>query len=159
MSASRIAPKLYQGSLPPYGAELASRGFHTVVLCAVEFQPADNLFPGVEVLRCPYEDRNGPLTRSDWERVSRMATAVAARVRREKRTLVTCAAGLNRSGLVTALALTELYGCSGTEATTWVRREREGALFNQAFVAYLARIPARHARAATIPPEPLILLP
>lgn len=159
MSASRIAPKLYQGSLPPYGPELAEQGVRTLVLCAKEWQPGDNLFPGVEVLRCPYEDRDGLMSRSDWEQVSRMASAVAARVRREKRTLVTCAAGLNRSGLVTALALVELYGCSGSEAVAWVRREREGALFNKTFVSYLERIPARHARLETVPPAPLILLP
>jgi protein-tyrosine phosphatase len=160
MGASRIAPKLYQGSLPPFGGDLAEKGFCTLVLCAEEWQPGAGLFPGVEVLYCPYADRAALMSREQWLLIEHTARRVARRVKAEKRTLVTCAAGRNRSGLVTALALTEIYGCSGEEATRWVQREREDALSNVTFVEYLRRIPRR---VASRPPEalssPLIVLP
>jgi protein-tyrosine phosphatase len=161
MSASRIAPKLYQGSLPPFGTELAEKGFQTLVLCAEEWQPGAGLFPGVEVLYCPFADRAAPLSRGVWERIHHTAARVARRVQRQDRVLVTCAAGLNRSGLVTALALIELYGCSGEEAIVWVRRERSpAALSNRTFATHLARIPARHApETARHPSSPLIVVP
>lgn len=159
MSASRIAPKLYQGGVPPIGASLAEKDIHTLVLCAEEHQIAPHFFPGVEVLGCPFVDREGHLTRKQWALIHSTAERVARRVRAQKRTLVTCAAGLNRSGLVTALALTEIYGCSGAEAVRWVQKEREGALFNKSFVSYLARIPRKHSPSAPPPSSPLILLP
>jgi len=144
MTASRIAPKLYQGSFPTPPSVLREQGIRTVVLCAAELQPGDRVFGGdIEVLRCPFDDNAAGIPPDTVLAVHRMATAVAARVRRQSRTLVTCAAGLNRSGLVTALTLVELYGISGNEAVTWVRQKRDGALFNPAFVGILAKIPAR----------------
>lgn len=147
MSASRIAPKLYQGSLPPNGDVLRAQGIHTVVLCAEELQPDDWQFgTEIEVLRCPFGDVLGAeLPFETQMMVHRTASAVASRVRQQKRVLVTCAMGLNRSGLVTALALTELYGMSGRDAVGQVRRERQGALFNEQFVAIIERVPARTA--------------
>jgi len=142
MTASRIAPKLYQGSHPYSVGELHRARIHTLVLCAAELQPDESALPGIEVLRCPYIDVDAPMGLSTLRMVEQTATAVAARVRKQERTLVTCAAGLNRSGLVVALALTKLYGISGSDALLWVRRAREGALFNESFVAILQAMPA-----------------
>jgi len=142
MSASRIASKLYQGSLPPFVGELHRARIHTLVLCAAELQPSESVLPGIEVLRCGFVDNFEPVCFSTLGMIDETATRVAARVRAKKRTLVTCAAGLNRSGLVTALALTKLYGVSGRDAVAWVQRARHGALFNPVFVAILEKIPA-----------------
>ena len=150
MRDSRIASKLYQGSLPPYVEELHRARIHTIVLCARELQPDDWRLPGIEVLRCPFVDVAEPVGLSTLRMIDQTSTAVAARVRAKQRTLVTCAAGLNRSGLVTALALTKLYGISGHDAVKWVQRERPGALFNPVFAAILEQIPATvHAAAAS----------
>jgi len=159
MGASRIAPKLYQGGVPPFGTVLADKGIEVLVLCAEEWQPGPALFPGVEVLACPYADRGDSLTPARLAKIHRTAERVARRVLAERRTLVTCAAGLNRSGLVTALALTMIYGCSGEEAIRWVQRERPGALTNRAFVAFLTPIRRCTSPSAPPPSSPLIILP
>lgn len=51
--------------------------------------------------------------------------------------LIHCHAGRNRSGLLSALTVRELYDCSGREALEVVRRGRPGALANEHFVRYL----------------------
>lgn len=144
MTASRIAPKLYQGSLPPSSALLRAQSIETIVLCAAELQPDDRQFgEGIEVLRCPFNDNQSLPSVATLDAIKRTASAVAARVRARKRVLVTCAQGRNRSGLVTALALTDLYGISGQEAVACVQRAREHALSNPLFTAILSGIPAR----------------
>lgn len=147
MSASRIASKLYQGSKPPHGGRLQLARIHTLVLCAVEHQPDEEFYPGVELLRCGFVDEYEPVGLSTLRMIDQTASTVAKRVRAGKRTLVTCAAGLNRSGLVTALVLTKVYGVSGADAVAWVKRERAGALFNPVFVEILEKIPAAQVHA------------
>lgn len=144
MTASRIASCLYQGSRPPAGHELHTTGVHTVVLCAIEHQPPSSEFPGVEVIRCPFDDSLEALDPHTWALIERTAQRVTERVRHKQRVLVTCRAGRNRSGLVTALALTRLYQISGSEAVRWVKEKRELALTNPAFVRRLEEAaPAR----------------
>ena len=144
MTASRIASKLYQGSLPPSAAVLRAQGIHTIVLCAIELQPDDWQFEGaVDVIRCPFDDNGDRPSARELARIEETALAVAARVRRSQRALVTCAQGRNRSGLVGALALIDLYRISGKEAVTWVQRMRENALTNTTFVELLERVPSR----------------
>lgn len=144
MTATRIASRLYQGSEPPQGEELSRAGVHTLVLCAVEFQPASSAFWGIEVLRCPLDDSLEPMSPHTWALVERTAQRVTERVRHKDRVLVTCHQGRNRSGLVTALALTRLYQVSGTEAVSWVKRSRALALTNPAFVKKIEEaVPAR----------------
>jgi protein-tyrosine phosphatase len=53
-----------------------------------------------------------------------------------KRVLVHCAAGINRSGLISAAALIRA-GWTADEAVATVRAARTGALDNQEFVAFL----------------------
>ena len=142
MTASFIAPKLFQGSFPKSAAELRQNGIHTLILCAAELQPPDSEFSGIEVLRCPFHDEDTVVSRELAARVLETARKAAARVRARRRVLITCSAGLNRSGFVTALTLTELYGISGRVAVKWVRTRRDGALFNSEFVAAIRRVPA-----------------
>lgn len=61
---------------------------------------------------------------------------------------MTCAAGLNRSGLVSALTLHLLLGWGGKRCAAHVqgkRMTRDGrhALYNQEFVRALCRLPER----------------
>lgn len=55
--------------------------------------------------------------------------------------LVHCWGGRNRSGLITALALTRLQGITGAEAARTVKAVRRGALVNRFFVNYLETHP------------------
>lgn len=56
--------------------------------------------------------------------------------------LVQCQAGRNRSGLLNALIVRQLNGCTGAEAVAVVRAGRRSALVNPQFAAYLAGLPA-----------------
>lgn len=60
-----------------------------------------------------------------------------------KAVIVHCRAGRNRSGLLAALVVRELTGCSGTKALEHVQRTRPNALANDYFCAYLHSLPER----------------
>ena len=123
--ANQIAPKLYQGSPPPPGPELRARGIDVVVLCAEEIQPPDWTFPGVRVIHAPMDD-----SERIPERVAHNAAREVARaLRAGKRVLITCAMGLNRSGLVSAQALWYATGMPGYKCVEAVRRAYHLPLF------------------------------
>jgi protein-tyrosine phosphatase len=139
--ASEILPGLYQGPQPFEGSVLRDEGFDALVLCALEIQPPDLTFPGVEVLRCPFTDEIATPSPKYLKRIHEMSAKVAQLVREGKKVVVTCHAGVNRSGLVTALAVMELTDCSGKEAITTIRKARPFALTNPAFRSYLGSLP------------------
>lgn len=139
IDADRIAPRLYQGSAPPLGTELRRAGFDMLVLMAEEHQPDARAFDGIAVVHGPIDDAE--LTELEWQHVVRAARIVARRHQSGGRILVTCMAGLNRSGITTALALHLLTGCSGKDAVKIVQARRDFALGNKSFVRRLAKIP------------------
>lgn len=69
------------------------------------------------------------------------AAKVIRAYRQGKRVLVCCHQGLNRSGLVVALAVRVLKRISGRRATILIQLQRERALFNTAFADWLATLP------------------
>lgn len=142
-SHSRILPKLYQGSAPRSAVDLLNAGFETVVFCAREVQPPDHALLTLEALRCPLDDREGKIPSADWIRAVATAREVALRVRDQRRVLVTCAMGLNRSGLVTALAVHLLTGAPGVDCIQLIQHKRPGALGNQSFVRRLSQLRRR----------------
>jgi len=142
MSASHVIPKLWQGSKPPEGPGLAAQGFRLLVLCAREIQPHSQRFPGLIVLHAPLDDDpSRDLSAQEIQIAHGAADAVARAVSQGHRTLVTCAMGLNRSGLVVALAMTRGMGALGVSpqtAVALVRRARgNDALGNRRFVKHL----------------------
>lgn len=146
VEANEIVPGLWQGSIPPRGNTLARYGFNAVVLAAVELQFPAHLFEGVAVLHAPNEDDGRPLTRERMIIAISAAKQVAARVTDGQKVLSTCAQGVNRSGLVTALALHFLYGWNGQHCVSVVRRKRQlrngwKALSNSYFVDALQKLP------------------
>lgn len=141
VDATRLFPKLYQGSYPL--APIAPAGFRVLVLCAEELQFRSEE-PGVRTLRCPlYDNGEHVFTKSEWIEAVRTARAVADYVAHGWRTLVTCAQGRNRSGLVSALALYQLTGLSGEQCVEHIRNRRVGALSNDDFVAALYALPPK----------------
>lgn len=137
LDIDRLAPKLYIGSAPQFiGSLLKPLGFDTLVLCAREYQPKDSEFPGLVVVRCPFDDV--PELDADTEELVRLAARrVAGEVLRGRRTLVTCAAGRNRSGLVCARTLMKLSGAPAHLVVDHVQRLRANALTNGVFVRSL----------------------
>jgi protein-tyrosine phosphatase len=136
-SADKIHTCLFQGGAPPTGDALAKAGIDVLVLCAAENQDA-SVYNDIEVICAPGDDD---------PRVSRMmqfvpiwtkaAALVAERVRTGKNVLVTCMAGQNRSGMVTAIALHYLTGMTGEECVEHLQSRRMWALHNDTFAKYI----------------------
>lgn len=127
---NKVTSKLYQGSVP----DPASRyeGFSMIVLCAMEKQPELPRFKG-QVLRPAFDDTTEPTT-EHIQRARDAAASVGAELMSGGRILVTCAAGLNRSGLVTGLALTMTTRLSAIEIVEMIRAARgPDALCNGTF--------------------------
>lgn len=145
---SRIGPRLYVGIAPPPGPALRKLGWDVLVLCAEEYQPFPQEFPGLEVIRAPNDDADRRPTLKEKDLARDAGIRAAARVREGKRVLVTCMQGRNRSGLVAAIALHYLTGASGEACARKVKAMREGALSNPHFVRELrAMFPEEPRRA------------
>jgi protein-tyrosine phosphatase len=134
---NQIITNLFQGGFPPPGDGLKASGIDVLVLCAKENQDA-RFYPGIEVICAPGDDAEGDDKLKQyigsWKQAAEMT---ADRVAAGKKVLVTCMAGLNRSGLVTAMALRKLTGAKGADIIKLIQTKREGALFNQTFVRYI----------------------
>ena len=119
---SEVAPGIYIGSKPPPGRH---QGIDVIVLAAIEYQPPAHLFPGTEVIHAPLDDApRRPMTRDEIAIATAAAKRVARLLRSGRRVLSTCQLGLNRSSLVAALAMHDVYGMSADEIVARVRRAR-----------------------------------
>jgi protein-tyrosine phosphatase len=120
--ANEVAPGLFVGSKPPPGKH---EGVDAIVLAAMEYQPPAHLFPGAEVIHAPLDDAPGRRMREDEIVIAaNAAKRVAKLLRQGRRVLSSCQMGLNRSSLVAALAMQEVYGMSADEIVARLRRAR-----------------------------------
>lgn len=144
VSYSAILPGLlFQGSASCATLRLAQRGIRAVVLCAKEIQPSSSApcFRGVSVYRAPFDDAGKPPTAEELATARGAAAHVVMLVRARVPVLVTCAMGLNRSGLVTGLALRDLTGWPADRICAFVRACRgPHALSNPWFVREIERV-------------------
>ncbi len=131
---------IYQGSYPPIGTIISDIGFDAVVLCAEEYQPESHLFNNIKVFYVPLKDNCDVFTDRKLDAILDAASCVSNIVRRRGNVLVTCAMGLNRSGLISALSIHFLTGMSGRDAARIVASNRKSALNNKCFVDFLCRI-------------------
>ena len=122
------------------------QGVTCVVLAASDFQDPGPV-PAL-VIKAPFDDVVEP---DEAERVkitqiaSEAAQRVAAMVKNGQHVLVTCWAGLNRSGLISALALIH-FGFSADDAIEVVRKGRsKHALCNSTFVDIVKSVGAKNA--------------
>ena len=162
LDTSPIFRGLYQGEAPPAGSLLRKAGFDTIILCAAEWQPpvsADEVccdilgyipetdpYPGVSLFHAPNDDdfKRTP-SREVLAGALRAANHTAASVLQGAKVLVSCWAGINRSGLVTGLTLHKLTGLSGSDCIKVIRKGRPQALSNPQFVKILNKIPSAKA--------------
>lgn len=122
MSRSEIVPNLFVGSKPSHGRH---EGIDTIVLAAMEYQPHADRFPGAEVIHVPLDDApSRPMHETEIVDATKVAARVARRLRAGRRVLVTCQMGLNRSALIAALAMHDVYGMNADEIITRLRRAR-----------------------------------
>ena len=143
LEATPIHGGLWQGSAPPRGFTVGEAGFGLLVLCADNYQPRPDVFPGVDVWKCPFDDDfdNYP-SRQVLKTALTAANTAWGYLERGQPVLVTCWAGVNRSSLVTALTLHKMLGISGPAAIDLIRSKRK-ALTNPMFVEALNRVAAR----------------
>jgi protein-tyrosine phosphatase len=132
LEMSKVARRLYVGSKPIPGPH---EGIHVIVLAAKEHQPSAAWFPGSEVIHAPFDDDpRRPLHEEEIVTVFKAARRVVGHLQAGRRVLCTCAMGLNRSALVAALAMHEVFGTSADGIIYDIRRARsEHALTNPHF--------------------------
>lgn len=150
LDAHEIAHDLWQGGKPPYGTSVAESGFRILVLTAREFQPESVYFPDIKVIHAPNDDhpKFGSLTKEKLRGAVGAARQVTDAIKNGQKVLVTCAAGLNRSGLVSGIVLHMLYGWPGEKCVQVVREKRGPVgdmlpLCNEEFVQVLKNLRAR----------------
>lgn len=139
IDANRLVERLWIGSAPDADKDLGACGFDTVVLCAEEYQPR-GAFGSARVLHAGFDDAQ--MDARTAHVAMRAAEEVARRWRRGERVLVTCMAGRNRSGLVSALALCLIGGVSGKQALRHVQMMRPTSLANPDFAKFLTTLGA-----------------
>jgi protein-tyrosine phosphatase len=126
VEADEIVPQIWQGPWPGTGRYVASSGFGLLVLCAQELQEPAESFPDVKVVYAPnYDDGVHDLTRDLLKVAIEAARQVEDAYRQGIKCLITCRAGLNRSGLVTGLALHMIFGWDGRTCVRRVQRMRK----------------------------------
>lgn len=147
MKSYRIASGIYQGPCPNSTDEVRAHGFHVLVFCAREIQPymPPHITRDLHVLYVPLNDNAlEPMTDDEWRAACQAGREVAQLTATGSRALTTCAMGLNRSGVVNAVALHYRFGVSGQEAIDRIRGARGGnALHNPSFVLRLQRLGRR----------------
>lgn len=140
LEADEILPNLWQGSFPNL-LSAKEAGFEVVVLCAQELLHRDDVSDeyevhGMRVIEAPFDDTPWP-TEEELSTARWAAHKVVAAVNNGKKVLVTCHAGLNRSGLICAMAIRLLRKITGHEAVTIVKGCRKNALCNSTFASYV----------------------
>lgn len=140
---TEIHPGLWQGGLPEDWFEAWAQFDVVVSLCAGP--RVIPLPPGRLRVLWYIDDWEVP---EDVEQLWRLVRLIAGEVDAGKKVLVHCAAGLNRSGFVTALAYRELAKCSGTEAEDRVKALRPGALLNPYYTTFLHKLDWQEAEDA-----------
>jgi protein-tyrosine phosphatase len=127
INADEIVPGLWVGGFPePWATdEIKKLRIKHVVFCAREIQPdADSQYPGLNVVRAPFDDRLY-MTPAEEEIALQAATFVAAAMIKGQSVLVTCAAGVNRSAFVAAVALRGVHGMCADKAINLLRKQRK----------------------------------
>lgn len=138
LDASPVFHRLWMGSKPPVDRQM--RSLDAIVLCADSYQPQLPHYHG-RVIRCPIED--GVPTANELAMAAAAAKQAAAVWKGGGRVLVTCYAGLNRSGLVTGLVLLAVTRKRAPEVIAMIRSARgANALYNQHFVRVLESVDA-----------------
>jgi hypothetical protein len=97
------------------------------------------------VIHAPFDDDHEGLDAAQTQIMLNAAQKTAERLAAKRKTLVTCWAGRNRSGIVCALALSGITGAHPAKAGKLIRGKRAGALTNMAFRGFLSRAQLRQA--------------
>lgn len=132
---SEVIPGLFMGS-PPGSWDLAWERFD-IIVSMISMGPIGYCPEGKLWIVYPLQDAELP---EKMKMIEDLALFLADQLDDEKRILVHCGAGLNRSGLICVLIVRKTTRCSGSEAVDLVRAARGPiALSNPYFSHYLTR--------------------
>ena len=118
IDAHEVAKNLWVGAYPTNPK--ACERFDVIVLGAEELQTLP--YPCKNILRVPLDDSKP--TAEEMARALRGGTVVADLLRKNKKVLVTCAQGVNRSSFIAALALIR-SGVAPWRAISMIRDKRK----------------------------------
>lgn len=145
---SWIVPGLAQGAYPGKHPGPPTEGFHVadvIVFCAEEKQPPKGYRAptGKLVVRVPFDDDiYRPVPPEVGQIFHEVAAGTAKYLKSGAKVLSTCAMGLNRSGVITALTLMHAYGMQPNDVIRLIRgRRHKDALMNPMFEQFI-----RHQR-------------
>lgn len=143
LDVDHIYGTLWQGAAPPPGDSLATEGYHTLVLAAAENQNKD-AYTGVDVICAPGDDDEREWRFAKFLPVWQAAAdEVVVRLGKKQNVVVTCMAGLNRSGIISAMVLQKLTNWPGDKIINHIQSKRFGALCNRTFAAYIRETTGR----------------
>lgn len=117
---------------------------HCIVLAASGYQNVGPLGGCYDIIKAPFDDAMG-LSDGDraeiYDITNSVSNQVYSKIKNGKNVLITCQAGLNRSGLISARVLMK-FGFSAKDAIEIVRKGRgKYALCNPEFVEMLKALP------------------
>jgi len=132
-----ITQGLYQSSEPMVDADWDKLWELADVIVGLNAAVVSEVPTNKMLVKWPIED--GPLP--NLEVLRGLVELLAELLENEKRIVVFCGAGANRSGLITALVVRQLTGETGRRAADHVRTRRPGALISGTFNMYLNALP------------------
>lgn len=136
-----IVTNLAQGSYPKPLA-LGFAQFNVIAFCAEELQPRQAAPKGKLMFKIPLDDDiYRPVPPEVGAILHSAAKSIASYHLAGNPTLVTCAQGLNRSGIMNGLILMYAYRMPGREAVKLIQSRRRDALCNPMFEQYLLTTP------------------
>lgn len=133
-----ITPNIAQGAYPDPPLS-AFQHADVVVFCAEELQPKIKAPPGKQIVKIGFDDdfyrpippEAGQIFHAHGKLLGKLAL-------NGKKVLITCAMGINRSGLMTALTLMHGYRMNPSDAIKLIRARRSPeCLANPMFVQWL----------------------
>ena len=126
---------LFQGAVPSSFVKELWANFD-VIVSLISLGPTLRGTPAGKLhLIYPFDD--DAIDGADMWALKHLASQVAWAVREDKRVLVHCAAGLNRSGLICAFALLQLTDWSSDKTIAHIQKLRPMSLSNPYFTTYL----------------------
>jgi protein-tyrosine phosphatase len=134
-----IVPNIAQGSFPSPLNE-AFKHADTIVFCAEEKQPKNARVPaGKRIVKFGFDDDiYRPIPPEVGALFHQMAQHLSREVVGGRKLLITCAMGLNRSGLITGLTMMYAFRMSPRDVIKLIRSRRSSdALMNPIFENWL----------------------
>lgn len=138
---SEITPLLWIGGLPiRYGAVAKAMLEAEIKVLVSTTHRTPHGHYGMEIVRVPFDDHRGHLP--DLAALQPGVDKIRECLENNVRVMSHCAYGLNRSGLLAAIALHETYGWDGITISKLIREKRQGALWNPAYRTYVESLVA-----------------